>query len=143
MANTKISNAAAKAACDSVVDLIDGGASAGTLKIYDGSQPADVDTAVSTQTVLSEHTLNDPAFGDATDDSPGGKATANSVSDDSSANATGTASWFRVFDSDGNAIIDGDVTATGGGGDLELNSTSISAGATVSISSWTVTMPES
>jgi len=143
MANTTISNAAAIAACDSIVDLIDGGAAAGSLRIYDGSQPANPDVAVSTQTLLAELTLSDPAFGNAADATPGGQATANSISDDTSADATGTAAWFRAVDSDGNGIIDGDVTATGGGGDLELDSTSISAGTTVSVTSWTFTVPES
>lgn len=143
MANTTISNAAAIAACDALVDLLDAGAGAAVLKIYDGSQPANPDVAVSGQTLLAELTCSDPAFGNAADDNPGAIATANAITDDSSANATGTAAWFRAEDSNGNAIIDGDVTATGGGGDLELDSTSISAGTTVSVTSWTVTHPES
>lgn len=144
MANTKISNAAAKAACDAVVDLLDAGAGPGVLKIYNGSQPADPDTAVSGQTLLAELTLNDPAFGAAADAAPGGQATANAITDDSSANATGTATWFRAEDSDGNAIIDGDVSTTAAGtGDLQLNSTSIQSGATVEVTSWTYTHPES
>lgn len=142
MANaTRISNAAAKAACDAIVDLIDAGAGAGKLRIYDGSQPADPDTAVSTQTLLAELTLSDPAFGAAADASPGGRATASTITEDSSANATGTASWFRVVDSDGNAIIDGSVGTSGC--DLNLVTTSIVATQPVQISSWTVTMPES
>lgn len=143
MANPTISAATAIAACDAIVDLLDGGTGAGTIKIYDGSQPADPDEAVGAQTLLSEHDLNDPAFGAAADDAPGGKATANAIADDSSANATGTAAWFRASDGDGTAIIDGDVTATGGGGDMEINSTSISSGATVSVTGWNVTMPQS
>lgn len=144
MANTKIGNAEAIDACNAVVDRLDAGAGAGLLRIYDGTQPAGgPDEAVGTQTLLAELTLSDPAFGAAADAAPGGQATANAISDDPSANATGTASWFRAVDSVGVAVIDGDVSATGGGGDLELNSTSISAGATVSVTSWTVTMPES
>lgn len=144
MANTKIANAAAVDACDALVDLLDAGAGAGSLRIYDGSQPSGgPDEAVGSQTLLAELTLSDPAFGGATDADPGGQATADAISDDTSADASGTASWFRAVDSDGNAVIDGDVSSTGGGGDLELNSTSISSGATVSVTSWTVTMPES
>lgn len=144
MANTKIANAEALSACDAVVDALDGGTGAAVLKIYAGSQPADPDTAVGTQTLLAELTCNDPAFGNAADDDPGGKATANSISDDTSANASGTAAWFRAETSSGNAVIDGDVSSTGAGtGDLQLDSTSISSGATVAVTSWTVTMPES
>lgn len=142
MANTTISNAAALAACDAVVDLIDGGASNGYIEIRTGSQPANPDAAA-TGTLLATLNCSDPAFGDAADDTPGGKATANAITDDSSADATGTAAWFRAYDSDATAIIDGDVTATGGGGDMELNTVSIESGATVEVTSWTVTMPES
>lgn len=142
MANTKISNSEAISACDAVVDALDGGTGAGLLRIYDGTQPADVDTAVGTQNLLAELTLSDPAFGNAADASPNATATANSISDDSSANASGTATWFRAVTSGGTAVIDGDAgTATTD--DLELDSANISAGATVSVTSWTVTMPES
>ena len=144
MANTKISNAAAIAECNGVVDLLDGGAGAGKIRVYGGTQPAGgPDEAVGAQTLLAELALSDPAFGNAVDAAPGGRATANAITDDASADATGTATWFRALDSNNVAIIDGDVTATGGGGDLELNSVAISAGAQVSITSWTVTAPES
>lgn len=49
---------------------------------------------------------------------------------------TGTAAWFRGVDSDGNVVLDGDVsTVAAGTGDLQLDSTSITAGQTVSVSS--------
>lgn len=137
---TRISNAAAKAACDAIVDLLDAGAGAALVRIYDGTQPADPDTAVSTQTLLAELTCSDPAFGAAADAAPGGRATANAVTSDSSANATGTASWFRALDSNGVAILDGSVGTSGC--DMNINSVSITSGAAVSITSWTVTMPE-
>jgi hypothetical protein len=142
--NTRISNAVAVAACDAVVDAIDGGTGAGIVRIYTGAQPADPDTAP-TGTLLATLVCSDPAFGAASDAAPGGQATANAVTDDSSADATGTAGWFRVFSTnDGatplNAIMDGECGTSGA--DMNLNSTSISAGATVSITSWTVTMPE-
>ena len=138
--NTRMSNAVAKAACDAIVDLIDGGAGAGTVKIYTGAQPADPDTAAS-GTLLATLTCSDPAFGAAADGAPGGVATANSVTDDTSADATGTAGWFRVLDSNSLPILDGEVGTSGA--DMNLNSVAITSGATVSITSWTVTMPES
>ena len=145
-----ISNAAAIAACDAVVDLIDGGASAGTLQIWEavaGAVPTDLSTAISDDDtnykLLAELTLSDPAFGNAADAAPGGRATASAITDDSSANKTGTAEFFRAIDSDSNVVIQGTVTATGGGGDLELSSASIASGQTVSVTSWTVTVPES
>ena len=138
--NFKISNAAAKAACDAVVDLIDAGAGAGKIAIYDGAQPAGPDTAVTTQTKLAEPTFSDPAFGAAADGNPGGVATANAISDDTNADNTGTAAWFRITDSDGNAIIDGSVGTVSA--DMVLNTTAIAAGSTVSLTAGTVTMPE-
>lgn len=141
MADCKISNAAAIAACNAVVDLLDAGAGAGTVKLYTGSAPATVDDAA-TGTLLGTLTLSDPAFGNAADINPGARATASAITSDTSADATGTAGYFRALDSNGNAIIQGTVTATGGGGDLELNSVSISAGVTIAITAWTFTTPE-
>ena len=142
MAATRISNATAIAACDAVVDRLDlNSPTPGYIEIRTGTQPADPDT-VATGTLLATLTLSDPAFGAAADGNPGGVATANAISDDTSADATGTAAWFRAYAGGGTAILDGDVTATSGGGDLELNTVSITAGGTVSITAWTVTMPE-
>lgn len=140
--NTTISNAASIAACDAVVDLLDGGASAGKVRIYDGAQPANPDVAVTTQNLLAELTLSNQAFRAAADANPGGRATANAITDDASADATGTASWFRALDSNNVAIIDGSVGISGAGADLELNSVAIEATANVSITSWIVTVPE-
>ena len=136
---TRITNAAAKAACDAIVDLCDVGG-AGKLRIYDGTQPTDADTAVGAQVKLAELTLGNPAFGAAADANPGGRATANAVTADSSADATGTATWFRVVNNAGTTLWDGSVGTSGC--DMNLNSVSITLGANVSISSWTFTVPE-
>jgi hypothetical protein len=144
MANTDISNAAAIAACNAIVDLLDAGAGAGKLRIYDNTspgKPANPDVAITTQVLLVEFTLGDPAFGDGADSNPGGRATANAIAD-VAAGATGTAAWCRAVDSNGLAVIDGDVSATGGGGDCQLNSVSIVEAVNQSVTSWTITMPE-
>ena len=138
---TRISNAAAKAACDAIVDLLDAGAGAAVVRIYDGTQATDPDTAIGAQVLLAELTCSDPAFGAAADAAPGGRATANAVTTDASANNTGTATWFRALDSNGVAVLDGSVGTSGC--DMNINSTSITSGAAVAITSWTVTMPES
>jgi hypothetical protein len=57
------------------------------------------------------------------------------------AGATGTAGHFRAKSSGGTAYVDGSVTATGGGGDLELDSTSITSGQDVEITGGTWTGP--
>ena len=133
---TRVSTAAAQAACNGVVDLLDGGAGAGYIEIRTGSQPATVATAAS-GTLLGTVTLSDPAFGNATNASPS-VASASAITNDSSADASGTAGWFRAYDSTGAAVIDGSITATGGGGDLTLDTVSIVAGGVISITSWTV-----
>lgn len=141
MASTRISNAAAIAACNAVVDRLDDGPAAGLLRIYTGAPPVNVEDAA-TGTLLAELTLSDPAFGNAADSGGSAQAAANSIASDLSADATGVAGWWRAVDSNGNGVIQGDVTAAGGGGDLQLDNTSIAAGQEVSISSWTVTQPE-
>lgn len=136
---TRLSNTAAKAACDAVVDLLDGAGS--TCKIYTTAQATDPDTAIGAQTLLGTLTFSTPAFGAAADANPGGRATANSITGDSSADATGTAVWFRCATSGGTAHIDGSVGTSSA--DMILNTVSIVSGAAIDISSWTVTMPES
>lgn len=137
-----ISNNAAKAACDAVVDLCEGGTPPAVIRIYDGTPPADADAALSGNTLLAELTMSNPAFGAAADAAPGATATASAITDDSSANATGTASFFRILTGTAlTPIVQGAVATSGA--QLNLNTVSISAGATVSITSMTVTMPES
>lgn len=136
MANTKIANSVAIAMCDACVDTVDGG----TVEIYGGTQPADPDTATA-EVALATLTLPSPAFGAAADANPGATATANSIASVTADN-TGTATWFRVKDSVGNARWDGDVTSTGNGGDMEIDNTSIQTGGEVTITSWTVTQQE-
>ena len=126
--------AAKSAACDAVVDRFDIGG-AGTIQIRSGTRPATADTTA-TGTLLATVTLANPAFGSASS----GVAT---LSDPSAvtAVATGTATWFRGLSGGAAAVFDGDVTATGGGGDLTLASTSITSGQSVDITGGTVTMP--
>jgi len=128
--NPKLSNAAASAAADAVLALLN----SGYLRIYDGSQPATADTAIGAQNLLAELRFNATAFAGAAN----GVAAANSITPDSTADATGTASWFRAFKSDGTTVIfDGTVGTSGA--NLNLNSVAISAGAAVSVSSFSYT----
>jgi hypothetical protein len=68
-----------------------------------------------------------------------GAVTLNGTWTDASADATGTAGHYRL--TQGSNIEEGTVTATGGGGDLTLDNVSIASGQTVTISTWTRTMP--
>ena len=118
----------------------------GKLEIYSGTQPTDANTALGAQVLLSTMTMGSTAFGTpAASGSAPTKvvtATANSITSDTSAAATGTASWFRAFKSDGTTkIMDGSVAASGSY-DMILNTTSIVAGATVSCTSFVITQAE-
>jgi len=102
----------------------------GLLRIYSGTRPA---TGGTETTILAQLTCN-ATFAPA---ASGGVLTLNAITADSSADATGTASWFRILTSGAVAKIDGDVGTSGS--DLNLNSTSITVGGTVSITSFTIT----
>lgn len=126
----KLSNAAANAAADAVAALLNNG----YLRIYDGAQPTNADTAIGSQVLLAELRYNATAFGAAV----AGVATANAMTADSSANATGTAAWFRALKSDGSTVIfDGSVGTSGC--NLNLATVSIVAAAIISVSSHTYT----
>lgn len=135
----RVSTAAAKAAVDALTALVDGGSGPGTIQVRTGSQPATVATAA-TGTLLATLTCSDPAFGAATNASPA-VATANAISSDTSADASGTAGWFRIYDSAGTAVLDGSCSATGGGGDMQFDNAVFVAGGVVALSALTVSHP--
>lgn len=111
--------------CNAAVDAIDAGPAAGTLELQ---------TAGSVE--VATLTFSDPAFGN----SSSGTATASAITKDSSATG-GTIAKFVAKDSNGNTCFSGSVTATGGGGDITLNSVVVSVGQEVSITSLTYTAP--
>ena len=105
------------------------------LRIYSGSAPANCAAAAS-GTLLAEMTLPSDWMAAA---SSGSKALSGTWQD-ASANATGTAGHFRLYDSGGTTChAQGTVTATGGGGDLTLDNVSIASGQSVTITSFTIT----
>ena len=114
------------------LDAITTGAGASALlRIYDGTRPATGGTAT---TLLAELTCN-ATFAPA---ASGGVLTLNSITQDASANATGTATWFRIVKADGTThVLDGNVGTSGS--DLNLTSTSIVSTQPVSVTSFTIT----
>lgn len=132
-----LATTARNAAADAVVDLLDAGAGAGTLQIRSGSKPASPQDAA-TGTLLATVTLADPAAGAAAN----GVAT---ITDPASVTGSGdgTAGWARFLDSNAAAVMDCTVTATGGGGDITLSTTTISTGVTVDMGAITYTQPAS
>ena len=117
-------------------DAIDAGSGAGTIKIYTGTQPTLASDAVTTQTLLGTLTFSEPCGTVAT-----GALTMSAITQDSSADATGTATWARIADSAGNTVMDVNVSVTGGGGALQLNTTSIVSGGPILISSFVISVP--
>ena len=129
--NLKMSSTAVNAQADALSDLLDNG----YLRIYDGTQPANANTAITTQVLLAELRFNATAAPAASS----GVLTMNSITQDSSANNTGTATWFRALKSDGSTVVfDGSVGTSGC--DLNLGSTSITSGASVAVTSMTFTV---
>ena len=119
---------------NAMLDAIEtqGGTSA-VLKIRTGSAPADCGTADS-GTVLA--TLNLPSDWMAA--ASGGAKTKTGTWTDSSADATGTAGHWRLYASDGTTVLaQGTVTATGGGGDMTVDSTSFTAGQVFTVNTFT------
>lgn len=145
--NTNVAKASAKAAVDAVVDSLDTGtgAAAAKIQVYDGSQPASPDVAIGTQTKLAEITLNATAFaaastGTGTEASYIITTAGGTPKSDTSADATGTAAWFRAVNKAGVAKIDGSIGANTTSFDMSLDNTSINTGQTVKLNSWKVRM---
>ena len=113
--NTQLSNASVNAAVAAVAVLCNGG----FIKIYDGTQPANADTAITTQNLLVTLPFSATAFGTPAN----GVATANPIT---GANAimTSTATWSRQYKSDGvTAVYDGTVGVSGA--NLNLSTVSL------------------
>lgn len=131
--NTKLSNAAASAEADALSALLN----TGYIRIYDGTQAADANTAVGSQVLLAELRFSATAAPAAVN----GVITFNAITDDTAANATGTATWYRCLKSDGTSVVfDGSVGTASA--NMILNSVAIQINALVSITSFTHTVTE-
>ncbi|WP_323141292.1 hypothetical protein [Massilia phyllosphaerae] len=100
--------------------------SAGKLRIYNGARPA---TGGAATTLLAEFTLGSP-FAPA----PSNAVQSPTLPAAVNASASGTATWFRITKSDGTFVEDGDV-----GQEMTLNTTTITAGLQVQVTSWSIT----
>lgn len=129
--NPKRTSSAANAAVDAMAALLNGG----KLRIYSGSQPASADDGIGGATLLAELTFGSPAFGAGV----AGVATANAITGDATADATGTAAWFRALQSNGSTVVYDGTVGAGGSFDCVLNTVAIQAGATVNITALTLT----
>jgi len=116
-----------------LLDGIDTVFNNGSLEIRTGSPPGAGATA--TGTVLVTMTLPADAFNPAS----GGQKTKAGTWQDLSADATGIAGYFRLLNVGGTRVLEGTVTTTGGGGDMQLDNTSIAVGQQVTVTAFTLT----
>ncbi len=132
--NVQLTNLAVNTMGDAFAPLLDNG----YLRIYDGTQPANGDTAIGAQVLLAELRWNATAF----PATVAGVLTANALIGDSSANATGTATWFRALKADGTTSVwDGSVGTSNA--DMVLVSVSITMGQIITINAAGITLPKS
>lgn len=134
MAIIRLSAAAAGHVLTAINNDLNLGSGPATIKLYTGTIPADPDTAITSQVLLGTLTCSDPAG-----TVSGRTLTFSAVTMDSSADATGTATWARLADSAGVAVIDIDITTTGGGGFGQMNTTSIVIGGPITAPSVVIT----
>ena len=142
--NTNVSIAFAQAGIDAAVDLLDEGSLGAVIQGWTGAQPVDPNAA-DVGTLLFSATANATAFSASTDAAPDALATAQAITDDSSADNTGTVLYCRgsssnVADTVLNSHIDGEAGTSGA--DFNFNTVAIVSGATVSFTAWTVTQPQ-
>ena len=129
--------AAASGVYNILVNLNTGGA--GTFNLYDGTKPANADTALSGNTLLATFTLGNPAFGGQPTSSTGAVSTLLGVPLSTTGLATSSATFFRAKNGAGTAVVDGTVGTSAA--DAIIDNASIVTGQTVLLNSWTFKVP--
>lgn len=134
-----ISPTAAKAG----LDAITAGFNSYFIVIYTGAIPASCG-ASEVGTKLAALQFGSTAFGASVDGSSTGimTATANAITSDTSAAATGTAGHFRCSSTSTGGTVRAQGTCGTSSADMILNTTSITLGDTVACSSFTITFPD-
>lgn len=146
---TEISYALAAAMLDNAVNTtLNAGGGAAIVNIYTGTPPADCETAA-TGTLLGTCVMNATPFGAATNLNPNAQIDENAISDDTSADTTGTAGYFRVYattagtDATKTAChIQGTAGEAADSADMTLDDKNIVVGGTISITDYKIVMPE-
>ena len=125
--NTQVSDPAVNGQANDLSARLNGG----LLRIYDGVQPTNANTALGTQVLLATLTFNATAAPAAVS----GLLTFNAITS-ATAGATGTAAWFRALNAAGTVTIM-DSTVGLATSNCILTSVSIVSGGNVAISSFT------
>jgi hypothetical protein len=128
-------------AVGTLAPMVDAGPGPGVLTIYAGRMPANADEPVRidpiwAQTLLARAVLSKPAF-----NAPpvNGAISARPIAE-AAVLEDGTASWARISDSNGNAVIDIDVGIMGAA--LNLGTTNLKAGDRVVIDGLVIRCPK-
>ena len=128
------------AAADAMLTAFGTLCNSGIVRIYNGTMPTNVQTALSSNTVLAEATMANPAFsGFTTNGNNRTYAAAGTPFGDASANASGNASFFRVFTSGDVAVWQGTVGTADS--DMIMAAVDIAATGPVNITSMSVSLP--
>lgn len=115
---------------DEITTLVDFDAAAGEIRLYTGTRPATGGAVTTLVATMKFQTTSAPA-------AAGGVWTANTPLVDDPSAVGGTTTWFRVVDGAGVFVFDGDVGTSGS--DLNLNTTTVSAGVNVAVTSFVMT----
>jgi hypothetical protein len=118
-----------------IINACDAGSGACKVKFYAGTMPANGDTAITSQTLLGTLTCSDPSAS-----ATAGVITFGTVTQDNAADASGTASFAAVTDSDDVLVAWLDVTNTAGDGAVKINTTTIVEGGPILLNSLVITV---
>lgn len=141
MANAFYVTQAVAAAMAAAFNTAADAGTAAVVNIYSGTAPANADAALSGNTQLAQLTCSATFSSGISDTGTAARITLAAITADSSADATGTASFFRILTQSGGTVI-AQGTAGTSASDLILNTVSITSGSTVSITAATIDVPE-
>ena len=137
----KMSNNLAILMADQITIELDSGSTAANVRGLSGGQPADVDTAES-GTLLFEMVMSDPALLAAADDTGKATATADTITGDTLANATGTLGYCRLVATGAGAddVLDGEAGTSGA--NFNFNTVAIVLNSQVDMTALTASVSE-
>jgi len=135
-----VTQAVAQSMLTALEAAIDAGTAA-VINIYSGTVPANADAALSGNTQLAQLVCAASVFASKTDTGSAARGTFAAITADASADATGTATFFRILTQNGGTVVAQGTVGTAAA-DLILNTVSITLGSTVSITSATLDVPE-
>lgn len=104
------------------------------LRFYSGTKPVNADTALSGNTLLAELPLSATEFGAAASR----VATANAITTDTAADATGTCTWASFVTSGGTRVLDVTVGEAADSADITVDNKSFQVGADIAVTAFSI-----